>query len=148
MLQSCASSPSGWWQLLCLTLGYSRIWWARARSPPRSLSPYACSHREPSTLLLLLLGAHILCTHLPAPSVTSNTSFNDAFPVPDSPADMQILLFPPNPLSSPPAQPPQTGKRVGSKQHSSTQQTWRMLEKMCIFYQISLCITATEKRSG
>lgn len=132
---TCASSPLGWWQLPCLTLGYSRIWWGRAWSPPRRFSPHAYSHQEPSFLLLLLLGAHILWHHLPAPSVISHASSNDAFPGPDSPAGMEILPFPPQTLSHLhlPAEPPQRGRRVGSKHHSSTHQARVSLENIYIF---------------
>lgn len=90
---------------------------------------------QPSFLLLLLLGAHILWHHLPAPSVISHASSNDAFPGPDSPAGMEILPFPPQILSHLrlPAEPPQTGRRVGSKHHSSTHQAWVSLENIYIF---------------
>ena len=105
------------------------------KSPPRRFSPHAYSHQQPSFLLLLLLGAHILWHHLPAPSVISHASSNDAFPGPDSPAGMEILPFPPQILSHLrlPAEPPQTGRRVGSKHHSSTHQARVSLENIYIF---------------
>lgn len=128
VLQSCASSPSGWWQFPCLTLGYCGIRWGRAWSPPKRLSPHTYSHQQPSFLFLLLLGVHILCSHLPAPSVISHTSPNGAFPGPDSPAGMAILPFPPNPLSSPPTSRATTNRKEGWQQTSSLQHPWSMGE--------------------
>jgi len=91
-------------RVVAASLSDPGIQWGRAWSPPRRLPPHAYSHRQPSFLLLLLLGAHILCSHLPEPSVISHRSSNCAFPDPDSPAGMEILPFPPDPLSSPPNQ--------------------------------------------
>lgn len=99
--------------------------------------------------------SHILCSHLPALAVISHASSNGASPGSDSPAGMEILPSPQNPLSSPPTSRATTNRKEGWPQTSLQHclrwdRAWLSLENKYIFCQVSIvCILcAREKPSG